>query len=835
MIGKMEKKGGGTGETYFREPLLSMSYGGRLAVRVIMNAWVIIHVVATITFILSDVHWIFWLGILNALYLLDRFLRHNDADRVLPQNDSDAGNVSLFLSPRAKRLIVTAYGRASIMGGGFFLNLAKDLIETKAAQEMLARLEVSKQEFSAKLDEYLGKETVSYRDKERLRREVEQLALAAFYSRETAERFIDFADLFAALGRVESEEIKSLFQLFEIDSDSLHKSAVFGRFSRRRHRIFLGGVRRPFNAKHRIMNRAWTARPTPILDSFSTDLTDLARRGAIGFLIGHEQEYNRTVDILSRSAKPNVLLVGEAGVGKRAIAERLAYKMVKDEVPHELFDKRLVSLDIGGLVAGANQANVQGRIRDVFDEIYRAGNVVLFVPNIHNLSRTSDSGAMTAASNVLPLIASQDFPTIGATTPREFKQLIEPDSLFGEAFEIVRVDEVTVQEASHILSYRALVLEEEHNVTIAYRAIKTAVDLAKKYLSQKPLPSSAEDLLRETISYALNREANIVTSDDVIAVAEERVNIPIHDVEGREAKTLLNLEKTIHKRLIDQKEAVQVVSRALREYRSGLSPQGGPIGTFLFVGPTGVGKTELAKTLSEIQFGSEDAMVRFDMSEYQDTESIHRLIGSPDGDVSGLLTDAVVEKPYSLVLLDEFEKAHPDILKLFLQVFDDGRLTDNLGRTVNFENTIIIATSNAEAPFIIEGLRSGRSMAELEEELRRRLIHHFSPELLNRFSGIVVFKSLSPEDIKAIARLHLTGLAKQLKETNDIALVVDDALVSAMAEMGYDATFGARPLERTISDKLRSPLAEEILSGKIKRGMSIKARIENNILHIYEA
>jgi ATP-dependent Clp protease ATP-binding subunit ClpC len=368
---------------------------------------------------------------------------------------------------------------------------------------------------------------------------------------------------------------------------------------------------------------------------------------------------------------------------------------------------------------------------------------------------------------------------------------------------------------------------------VAYRATKAAVDLAEKYFHEKPLPSSAEDLLRETISYTLNKGDDVVTSDNVVSVAEERVNIPIHEVEKGEAQKLLHLEETVHQRLVDQEEAVEVVARALREYRSGLAPAGGPIGTFLFVGPTGVGKTELAKTLSEIQFGSEDAMVRFDMSEYQDTESIHRLIGSPDGKTSGSLTDAVREVPYSLVLLDEFEKAHKDILELFLQVFDDGRLTDSLGRTVNFENTIIIATSNAEAAFIVEGLRSGRKMEEISGELRKRLIHHFSPELLNRFSAVVVFKSLSPEDINAIARLHLDDFALQLKESNDITLVVDEDLVAAIARLGYDKAFGARPLTRVISDRLRAPLAEKILAGEVGRGTSIKARLEGDTMNIY--
>lgn len=839
-IKRLQGGHGGENEIYFRDPLLVMSYGGRLTARIVMNVWMIVHVAATATLILSDISWVFWFGVINALYLLDRLLRFGDADRTLTEGHENVGNIVLYLSPRARRIIVSAYNKAAVVGGGFFLNLARLLTETKSARGMLARLEVGKEEFDVKLDEYLSRESASFKDKQRLINEVEHLVFAAFSARESGQQFIDHVDLFAALGSVESEQLTSLFHLFDVDENALRRASVFGRMRRdialtsHSGTAVLDKILSPFGSRHRVMNRAWTARPTYLLDSFSTDLTDLARSNRIGFLIGHGGEYNRLVDILSRSARPNAILVGEAGIGKRAIVERLAYEMVNGHVPDELSDKRLVSLDIGGLVAGADQAQIQGRIRDVFAEIYRAGNVILFIPHIHDLSRTSHPGAMSAASNVLPLIASHDFPTIGATTPREFKQLVEPDSLFGEAFETIRVDEVTKEEAIHILSYRALYLEKKHKVTIAYGAIKFAVELAKRYFHQKPLPSSAEDLLRETISYTKNRDDNLVTSDDVVMVSEQRVNIPIHDVGKGEAQRLLNLEKLIHQRLVDQEEAVEAVSDALREYRSGLSPKGGPIGTFLFVGPTGVGKTELAKTLAVIQFGSEDAMVRFDMSEYQVTESIHRLIGSPDGSVSGSLTDAVLETPYSIILLDEFEKAHPDILKLFLQVFDDGRLTDNLGRTVSFENTIIIATSNAEATFVLNALTAGQSMDEISEELRKKLINYFSPELINRFSAVVIFKSLSPKDIKAITKLNLKSFADQLKETNDITLIVDEELISVMAELGYDPTFGARPLEREISDKLRSPLSEKILAGEIKRGMVIRAHIENETLKVYE-
>jgi len=333
--------------------------------------------------------------------------------------------------------------------------------------------------------------------------------------------------------------------------------------------------------------------------------------------------------------------------------------------------------------------------------------------------------------------------------------------------------------------------------------------------------------LKESLSYAASRKDKILQADDVIAVAQRKINIPLQYAGGEEAKKLLNLESIIHESLIDQEAAVSGVSRALREYRSGLSRSGGPIAAFLFVGPTGVGKTELSKILTKVQFGSENLMVRFDMSEYQTKESINRFIGSTDGKISGALTEAIIQKPYSLILLDEFEKAHSDILNLFLQVFDDGRLTDNSGKTVDFSHTIIIATSNAHSNFIKERIEAKDKIEKISEDLKKKLTEYFRPELLNRFSQIVVFKNLSPEDIEEITKLQLKALAKNLEQTHGIILNFNEAVVKYIAELGYDPVFGARPLRGVISEKIRSVLAEKILKVEISKGNSVKAVIDN--------
>lgn len=802
-------------ELKFTDRFFEMGYAGRLATRVLTYAWISIQIIATLIFILkfSDVPWIFWLGVLSALYLVDRALHYNKAT-----------HHDFYLTPKAHRALASAYDKVSLLGGNFPLVLARVLIEEREVREVLSRLEINNKDFRAKAEEYANRKIGVKEDLRRVRAGIGELVSAAFNQRKPGQEDIAPVDLFAALGESRDENLNTLFNLFEINSGELARAVVFGRMARRTVRSgSLGGfLAGPKRAKHRIMNRAWTARPTPLLDQISTDLTDLARRKKVGFLIGHEGEIDRVLDVLARPTKPNVLLVGEPGAGKEAIVERLSYLMAHDQVPRQLFDKRLVALDIGGLVSGADQGEIQRRVEGAFNELYKAGNVVLYIPDIHNLARTAGPKQLSAAQTVLPLILSNDFPTVGATYPAEFKQFIETDSQFRNAFEVVRVSEISDEEAELVLAYRSVLLEKQYKVKITFGAIASAVELAKKYFRDKLLPSSADDLLKEAVADVVSKENEFVGRDDIVTVAEKKVNIPIREAGAGEATKLLHLEEIIHRRLVNQEEAVKAVAESLREYRSGLARKGGPIAAFLFVGPTGVGKTELAKALAEVQFGSEEAMVRFDMSEYQEVASIARLIGAPDGERGGALTDAVREKPYCLVLLDEFEKAHPDIWNIFLQVFDDGRLTDSLGRTVDFQNTIIIATSNAHSEVIHESLRKGESMTSITEYLKNILVSVFHPELLNRFSDIIVFRDLSPKELEAIVVLQLRELAGVLKESRDVDLEWSPEAVALLAKRGYDPAFGARPLRRVIRDELREPLSEKIIAQEINRGSQVR-------------
>jgi len=811
----------------------------RKTVSFITAIWNVLLVAGSIIFILSGTDKLTWAGYLIALYLGHRITHFNSSSEKLDHPMANEKiNAADYLSRQARSALVQAANKANLFGGSFLLYLAKELIDKKEAREAFIRLDVDYDQFKAKLEEHLNASMSQIKeDYKAINLSIETLSVGAIeMSLANHNQEIRAADLLAALaGFKESQDMSKLFGLFEISSDDLERALIFGRFSRnlwaRKLPTGLGGfVSQPYKLRHRIMNRAWTARPTPNLDRFSVDFTDMARAGATGLLVGHETEYQRMIDTLSRPNKPNALIIGEAGAGKEAIVGHLAYEIIRDRVPPPLFDKRLVAIDLNSLLAGADSAEQELRIKNIFEEINQAGNIILYLPDIHNLSRTAGRYELNIVNVIIPLILSNDFPTVGSTYPKDFKQFIDNQGSFADAFQFIDVNEISVSDAERVLTYDSLILEGRYKIKITYSAIKKSVEIAHKYFHQKLLPSSADDLLKEALAEATGRSAEVLTADDIIAVAEKRVNVPLRDAGEKEREKLLNLEVLIHEKLIDQEAAVSAVSKILREYRSGLSANKGPIGSFLFVGPTGVGKTELSKILAKIQFGSEAAMVRFDMSEYQDKSSFSRLIGSPDGEMSGALTEAILRKPFALVLLDEFEKAYPDVLNLFLQVFEDGRLTDNLSRVVDFKNTIIIATSNAESEFIKEAMDKGQKMEAITEELKKRLVRTFHPELLNRLQ-IIVFKSLSMDDLHAVAKLLFKEVEVSLNNQG-IKFQITDEAIGKIAEIGYSPAFGARPLKSVIADKIKSPLSEMILRSEVQKGGGIKVTLEDNELNI---
>jgi ATP-dependent Clp protease ATP-binding subunit ClpC len=824
---------------FYRDPRLEMTFGERVFVRIVVTLFWMVLIAAMVLLILMRESNLRFLGYFLALFILDRLLTLNRPEKIFDKkfekkiltNPQLKINLLFYCETSARKMIEGAFDKTLLQGGSFYLRLLDEFLNDKKFQEVFKKLEIKIDDIQAAIHDFLEKSDEK-KSKKELIKIVNDLMVQAYFLRDR--NFIKSKDVFVSIFYVQDTNIERLKNYFQFNEKDIALASVFSEFRSQiqkwktvptERRGFVKGFK---HKRQRIMNRAWTARPTPTLDNFSTDLTNLARLEKIGFLIGHEMELKQIINILSRAGNNNVLLVGEPSVGIGSIVRRIAYLITKDEVPKELFDKRLVTLSIDELVSGCEPNIIAERIQKIVSEILIAGNVILFIPDIHNLFKTSGKGYMQAAEVLLPLISRHNFQIIASTTPDALKKDLETRKDFLALFEKVNIEEISEDEATLFLIYSSLILEKQYKIYITYPAIKNAVQIAHRYFRDKLLPLSADDLLKEVLADIRNLGQKVMSGEDVIRVSQQKINIPLKPAGKEEAEKLLNLEEIIHERLIDQDEAVQEVSKALREYRAGLSRKGGPIATFLFVGPTGVGKTELSKVLARVQFGSEQNMIRFDMSQYQDKKSIFDFVGTPEGDKPGALTEAVRQKPFSLILLDEFEKAHPDLLNIFLSVFDDGRLTDNYGRVIDFTNTIIIATSNAHSDLIKQRIEEGVKIEDIAAELKKKLTEYFPPELLNRFSDIIVFKPLTPDDLIKITRLLLNDVAKTLKEERGIELAFDDSAVNQLVKIGYDPVYGARPLRNAISDNVKELLAEKILKGELVAGQRILLTFDGN-------
>jgi len=635
---------------------------------------------------------------------------------------------------------------------------------------------------------------------------------------------------------------------------------------------------------------------TPTLDQFGRDLTAYARDGKVDPVVGRDKEIERVVQILSRRTKNNPCLIGEPGVGKTAICEGLAQKIVEGNVPETLKDKRVVSLDLSSMVAGAKyRGEFEDRLKKAIEEIRNAGNVVLFIDELHTIvGAGAAEGAIDAANILKPLLSRGEIQIIGATTLDEYRKHIEKDAALERRFQPINVGEPTEEEAIEILKGIRDKYEAHHKVKITDSAIEAAVRLSTRYITDRFLPDKAIDLIDEASSKvrlksftaptdlkdlerkiedihkmkedaivsqefekaaALRDEENklkeelkakkeawkmensihtqTVTEEEIAAIVGSWTGIPVSRLAQEESERLKNMESVLHQRVIGQEEAVKAVARAIRRGRVGLKDPKRPVGSFIFSGPTGVGKTELSKALAEALFGDESLMIRIDMSEYMEKHSVSRLVGSPPGyvgyDEGGQLTEKVRRKPYSVVLFDEIEKAHPDVFNILLQILDDGRLTDSTGRTVDFRNTVIIMTSNVGGKDIVEPKRLGfgsveenaaKDYADMKKNVMTELKKTFRPEFLNRVDEIIVFHPLSRDEIKQIASLMLAETAKRMK-SNDITVTFTEAVKDYLAEKGYDKTYGARPLRRKIQEEIEDRIAEAILDERVKAGDSI--------------
>ncbi|AEP00408.1 ATP-dependent protease ATP-binding subunit ClpC [Weizmannia coagulans] len=640
---------------------------------------------------------------------------------------------------------------------------------------------------------------------------------------------------------------------------------------------------------------------TPTLDSLARDLTAIAREDSLDPVIGRSKEIQRVIEVLSRRTKNNPVLIGEPGVGKTAIAEGLAQQIVHNEVPETLRDKRVMTLDMGTVVAGTKyRGEFEDRLKKVMDEIRQAGNIILFIDELHTLIGAGGAEGAIDASNILkPSLARGELQCIGATTLDEYRKYIEKDAALERRFQPIQVDEPTIDESIQILKGLRDRYEAHHRVSITDEAIEAAVKLSDRYIADRFLPDKAIDLIDEAGSKVRLRsfttppnlkelelkleevrkekdaavqsqefekaaalrdteqklreqleetkknwkakqgqENSEVTVDDIALVVSSWTGVPVTKLAQTETERLLHLEEILHSRVIGQEEAVLAVAKAVRRARAGLKDPKRPIGSFIFLGPTGVGKTELARALAEAMFGDEDAMIRIDMSEYMEKHSTSRLVGSPPGYVGfeegGQLTEKVRRKPYSVVLLDEIEKAHPDVFNILLQVLDDGRLTDSKGRTVDFSNTIVIMTSNVGADALKRNKSVGFTIQDtveadykdMKDKVLEELKKAFRPEFLNRVDETIVFHSLEKKQLNEIVTLMAKELSDRLKE-HHIELVLTDAAKEKVAEKGYDPEYGARPLRRSIQKNIEDRLSEEMLKGNIKEGQKVLVDVKD--------
>jgi ATP-dependent Clp protease ATP-binding subunit ClpC len=658
---------------------------------------------------------------------------------------------------------------------------------------------------------------------------------------------------------------------------------------------------------------ARTTSRTPALDQLGIDLTLAAQSGKLDPIIGRENEIERVTQILSRRTKNNPALIGEPGVGKTAIVEGLAHRIAAGDVPETLEGKRLLTLDMGAVVAGTKyRGEFEERIKKIIDEIKTAGNCVLFIDEFHTIvGAGAAEGAVDAANLLKPSLARGELQCIGATTLDDYRKYVERDAALERRFQPVLVEEPSIEESLEILHGVKERYEEHHKLTISDEALNSAVTLAARYIPDRFLPDKAIDLVDEASSrvrikhrtipinlketrrviesvrkdkdaalaaqqyeYAAElrereiqieekiktleeewqakqeQEKPVVTAEDIAEVVSMWTGIPVVQLASDETSRLLNMEEAIHKRIIGQDEAINIISKAVRRARAGLKDPRHPIGNFIFLGPTGVGKTELVRALAEFMFGSEEALIRLDMSEFMEKFAVSRLVGAPPGYVGyeegGQLTEAVRRKSYCCILLDEIEKAHPDVFNILLQIFDDGHLTDAKGRRVDFRNSIIVMTSNVGAELIRKGSTIGfaarsdeaKSREEAYDKMKEKLLGElkktFRPEFLNRIDGVVVFHSLTKEHIRKIVDLMLATVSQQLAE-KEIKLEVTDAAKDLLGEKGYDEVFGARPLRRVIQDMVEDKLSEDLLRGKFQSGDTVVVDTEEGEIVVHPA
>lgn len=748
------------------------------------------------------------------------------ADRLSLEKMKDI-NLAEYLDFRMVRAIVRAlkYCQKKKRGLNAFA-VVYYFWQDSRGKEIFAKLGLDQDLFEEKLKIEMKKSVEMDVDEKQF---LSILKQAVIYAMSNFHKNVEVRDFLVAAGE-EDQNFINILSNAEMGSEDVDHVAAWEDYAENEIRKKSQFWRLENLMRKRGIGKRWAAGYTVNLDRYSIEINDVIKERNLSiYQIGYKKEVYAIERILSRSGENNVMLIGSPGVGRSVIAYSFAQKVAQGTTFSNLNDKRVLELDMQAVLAGLNNpGDILERLRIIFSEAISAGNIILIIDEIHNyLGSSKGPGAIDITPVILPFLSSPNFQVIGIATSDGWYKYIENNASVKNLFVKVEVNEPTPQQTIFILEDMLTDLEKRYDIFVSYRILRDIVKLTDRYIQNVPFPAKAIDILTEVLTDTKAKREKIVLPEYVNKIISERVEVPLGIIKEDERKKLLGLEDKIHQRVVDQEEAVKVISEAMRRGRVGAKNKKRPIGSFLFLGPTGVGKTETAKALAEAYFGSDEKMIRFDMSEYQEISAISRLIGSEERSEPGLLIKDITDNPFSLVLLDEIEKSHPNILNLFLQVMDEGWLTDAFGKRANFSEAIIIATSNAGSELIRQCVKQGRSLESFKDELVDYLLKDgiFRAEFLNRFDAVVVFRPLTHEHLIKIGILMMNDLSHRLMEGTGVRLVVAPDLIEKLVQLGYKPEFGARPMRRVIQDEVESRVAKKILESNLKRGdfVEIKA------------